>query len=560
MTDYVSDIQPMAEPWEEQSMTIEAPTIRNRRYLALFFPWLPAERLRLTRSHLCVGQDDRPRAFVERQGGALRLAAVDETAAALGLSPGLSMADARARVPHLDLFDHAPHEDQDWLERLADGCARYTPTVALDPVDGLILDTTGCDHLFGGEAGLSSDLERRMTRLGVTVRRAFAATPEGARALARYVAGPACDEGSAIRRLPVSALELEDDATLALRRAGLKTIGDVARRPMSSIAARFGAQAVMAIRRILGEADSALAPRQIVAPLSVERRFAEPVARTETMLVILTELAGEAARLLEDRGHGGRRFEALFFRADGLVRRLAVETGAPMRDVPALMRLIRERIDSLNDPIDPGFGFDLLRLNVPLSEPLGASQLRLEGGATGEAAVNALVERLSTRLGRTRVRRFGARDSHMPEQAEFFLPALDPPPLDQWPPLQPGEPPLRPINLFDPPHSIEVLGAEVPDGPPRRFRWRGALHEVARFEGPERIAGEWWWRRRPGTVLLADDKGDKQTRYLLGDASNHVRDYYRVEDRRGRRFWIFRLGFFEAEKPMPRWYLHGLFA
>ncbi|MBU1257571.1 MAG: DNA polymerase Y family protein, partial [Alphaproteobacteria bacterium] len=302
--------------------------------------------------------------------------------------------------------------------------------------------------------------------------------------------------------------------------------------------------------------------RRLVPPMSVERRFAEPVARTETMMTILAELAGEAAGILEQRGHGGRRFEALFFRSDGLVRRLTVETGAPMRDVPALMRLIRERIDSLNDPIDPGFGFDLLRLNVPLTEPLGASQLRLEGGATGEAAVTALVERLSTRLGRNRVRRFGARDSHMPEQAEFALPALDTSPSGPWTTPEPGEPPLRPIHLFDPPQPIEVLGAEVPDGPPRRFRWRRALHEVARFEGPERIAGE-WWRRRPVSIELprpGSDPGEVDIRYLLGDAPDHIRDYYRVEDRRGRRFWIFRLGFFEPDKPMPRWYLHGLFA
>jgi len=559
VTDYVSDSLPMADPWEEENMTIAPSTARNHRYLALFFPWLPAERLRLSRSHLSAAQDDCPRAFVEKQRGALRLTAVDEAAAALGLSPGLSMADARARVPELDLFDHSPNEDQNWLERLADGCARYTPTVALNSPDGLILDTTGCDHLFGGEAGLWSDLERRLTRLGVTVRHAFAATPEGARALSRHVAGPACDEHSAIRRLPVAALELEDDATLALRRAGLKTIGDVARRPMASIAARFGAPAVTAIRRILGEADSALAPRRVVPPLGVERNFAEPVARTETMLAILAELAGEAAQLLEAKGHGWRRFEAVFFRTDGLVRRLEVETGAPMRDVPALMRLIRERIDSLNDPINPGYGFDLLRLNISSSEPLGAAQLRLEGGATGEAAVTALIERLSTRLGRGRVRRFGARDSHIPEQAEFALPALDPPPSGQWPPPQPGEPPLRPIHLFDSPQPIEVIGAEVPDGPPRRFRWRRAQHEVARFEGPERIAGE-WWRRRPETVVLTDDNGYEHLRYQLGDTSGHIRDYYRVEDRRGRRYWIFRLGFFEAEKPMPRWYLHGLFA
>ncbi len=494
--------------------------------------------------------------------GAIRLCAVDEAAAALGLSPGLSMADARARVPDLALFEHAPHADQDWLERLADGCARYTPTVALDSPHGLILDTTGCDHLFGGEAGLATDLTRRMDRLGVTVRHAFAGTPEAARALARHTTGPAPDEAAAIRRLPIAALELEAEATLALRRAGLKTIGDVARRPLAGIAARFGEQAVTAIRRILGEADSPLMPRRPAPPLGVERNLAEPIARTETALAILAELAGEAGERLEEAKRGGRRFEALFFRTDGMVRRLRIETGSPSRDVPALMRLFRERIDSLVDPIDPGFGFDLIRLSVPLVEPLGASQLRLEGGAVAEAEVAALIDRLSTRLGRARIRRFAPCDTHIPEQAELSLPALDAPPAGAWPPPRAGEPPLRPIHLFDPPQPIEVLGAEVPDGPPRRFRWRRTLHDVARFEGPERIAAE-WWRRRPAPILVPNAGGDgnaTEQRFQLGDDPARTRDYYRVEDKRGRRFWIFRHGVFAAEKPMPGWYLHGLFA
>jgi protein ImuB len=529
----------------------------------LFFPWLPAERLRLTRPHLSATRAEPPRAFVEKIGGAMRLSAVDEAAAALGLAPGLPMADARARVPALELFNHAPHEDQDWLERLADGCTRYTPTVALDPPHGLILDTTGCDHLLGGEARLAADLERRLARLGVAVRHAFAGTPEVARALARHAAGPAPDEAAAIRRLPVAALELEEEAALALRRAGLKTIGDVACRPLAGIAARFGEQAVTMIRRMMGEADSTLIPRRIAPPLGVERRFAEPIARTETALAVLAELAGEAAERLEEAKLGGRRFEAMFFRSDGMVRRLRIETGQPSRDVPALMRLFRERIDGLSDPIDPGFGFDLIRLHVPLAEPLGASQLRLEGGAVAEAEVTALIDRLSTRLGRGRVRRFVARDTHIPEQAEFCLPAMDAPAAGEWPTPPAGEPPLRPIHLFDPPQPIEVLGVEVPDGPPHRFRWRRTLHEVARFEGPERIAAE-WWRRRPTPVLIPKAGGGEDSgtelRFLLGDEPERTRDYYRVEDKRGRRFWIFRHGFFAAEKPMPGWYLHGLFA
>lgn len=518
-------------------------------------PWFTAERLKREGAPA-----DRPFAFVERAGNAMRLFAVDRRAAELGLEPGLPMADARARVAELVLIDYDPLADQEWLERLADLCIRYTPTVVLDHPHGLILDTTGCDHLLGGEAALMTDVEARCARLGMSLRLAYAATAEGARALARWSGGPAQDEAAAIRRLPVAALELDERATLALRRAGLKTVGDIARRPLSAIAARFGESAVTAIRRILGEADSALVPRAVVPPLGVERRFAEPIARTETMLGVLAELAGEAGALLEKRKHGGRCFEALFFRTDGLVRRLGVETGMPSRDVPALMRLFRERIETLADPIDPGFGFDLMRLNVLLSEPLLGAQLRLEGGSVAEAEVMALVERLSTRLGRGRVRRFAPCDTHIPEQAEFSLPALDPPLPGAWEPAVLDEPPLRPLHLFDPPQRIEVIGAEVPDGPPARFRWRRAMHDVARYEGPERIAEE-WWRRKPRPYEVPEgEEGETATRYHLGDDPDHTRDYYRVEDRRGRRFWIFRHGFYEAQRPMPGWYLHGLFA
>jgi protein ImuB len=492
----------------------------------------------------------------------MRLTAVDAVAARLGLEPGLPMADARARIRELALFEHDPHADQVWLERLAEGCLRYTPTVALDHPHGLILDTTGCDHLLGGEAALMADLERRLARLGMSLRQAYGPTPEGARALARYAGAPAVDEAGAIRRLPVAALELGGKETLALRRAGLKTIGDVAARSLASIAARFGEAAVTAIRRILGEADSALVPRLSKPPLSVERRFAEPVAHVDTMLGVLEELAGEANGTLAEAHLGGRRFEAVFFRTDGLVRRLPVETGRPSRDAPMLMRLFRERIEALADPIDPGFGFDLIRLNVPLAEPLDAAQLRLEGGAAPKCQVTDLVERLSTRLGRERIRHFAPRDTHIPERAEFSLPALDPAPPEPWPIPQPGEPPLRPFHLFDPPQPIEAIGAEVPDGPPARFRWRRSLHDVARYEGPERIAAE-WWRRKPVPYEVpkpGGEAGETATRHHLGDESSRTRDYYRIEDRRGRRYWIFRHGFYEHRRPMPNWYLHGLFA
>jgi protein ImuB len=512
----------------------------TRRYLALWFPYLPTDRLRRQ-----PGFDlapEAPLAFIVKAKSALRLSAVDQAARSLGLEPGMALADARARLPQLVAEDLDEAADRHWLEQLAKGSIRYTPLVELDSDDGLILDVTGCAHLFGGEKGLAADVEARMARLRMTLRLAFADTAGAAHALARYQALPAKDEAFAIRRLPVAALELDPEATQGLLRAGLKTIGDLAKRPMTAIAARFGSEAVTALRHLLGETSRPMRPLIPVAPIATERRFAEPVARTEYALEVLGELMAEAVRQMEERGEGGRRFEASFFRSDGLTRPLAVETGQPTRDSDLVIRLMNERIEGLSDPIDPGFGFDLIRLSVPVVEPLAVTQLSLEGGAVKEAEVAALIDRLSTRLGRNRIRRLVAQDTHIPEQMQLELPAVETSrPVADWPETIAGEPPLRPLHLFDPPQLIEVM-AGVPDGPPHRFRWRRKLHDIKRFEGPERIASE-WWQRRDGAI----------------DKPGLTRDYYRVEDMRGRRFWVFRHGLF-AERPKPRWYLHGLFA
>jgi protein ImuB len=505
----------------------------KRRYLALFFPWLPAERLCRTAPR----PPDAPLVFAEKQRGALRIASVDAHAQAVGLSAGMPLADARARVPGLIVVTHDPVADHAWLDRLALGCNRYSPLVALDAPCGLILDIAGAEHLFAGEAGLLEDIEMRLSRLGMSVRSALGPTADAARALARYQTRPAPDEEQAIRRLPVAALELEAEATTALVRAGLRTIGDLASRPMANIAARFGASAATALRRILGDAPSPLDPRIGLPPVMAERRFAEPLGSSAHAIKILAELAGEAIGALAERGKGGRHFRATFFRSDGLARSIEVETGHATRDTGLVMRLFAERMDTLADPLDPGFGFDMIRLAVPRLDPLGAGQLKLEGGAVREAAMNELVDRMTTRLGRGRVKKLVVADTHIPEQAQLAFPAIDAPPPVPWQAPEPGEPPTRPFHLFDPPQPIEVI-AEVPDGPPQRFRWRRAFHAVRRYEGPERIAAEWWRRR---------------------DNAGLTRDYYRVEDVQGRRYWLFRHGLYD-EKPDPCWYIHGLFA
>lgn len=512
----------------------------KRRYLALWFPFLPTDRLRIEQ-----GQDappDAPLVLVGKVRGALRLEAVNAPAQALGIGTGLMLADARAMLPDLLVAEMDTEADHHWLKRLAQRCIDWSPLVATHPPDGITLDIAGVGHLFGSEAALAALVDDAFDRIGMAMRWAMASTPESAQALARHAIMPVGDEREAVRALPVSALGLDAEATLALQRAGLKRIGDVVTRPTASIAARFGAGAVTALRRLIGEEQAPVAPLTQPQPLHFERRFAEPIALQSTVAACFMDLLREAAQELEQRDLGGRRFALTLFRSDGTRRRLDIETGQPTRNAVLVLRLFDERIASLADPLDPGFGYDRITLFLSVTEQLAASQPTLGGEIQDDSALAELVDRLSTRLGAGCLRRLVPQDSHLPEQAQLALPAIHERVPVHWPKPPDGEPPMRPLFLFDPPQSIEVL-AEVPDGPPHRFRWKRKLHEVRLYEGPERIASE-WWRRKEGEH---PGKGGL------------TRDYYRIEDVHGRRYWIFRHGLY-AEKPDPKWYLHGLFA
>jgi len=469
-------------------------------------------------------------------GQALRLAAVDARAAQAGLSPGVTLADARARCPDLVTAPHDPGADARLLDRLAATMVRFTPRVVVDAPGGLLLDITGAGHLFGGDEALAAlAMEQVHALAGFTARHAFAPHAAGARALARHG-----QPGQGIRALPLAALEAGEDTLTALRRAGLRTVGDLAARPMAGLAARFGEGLVGALRALLGEVASPQAARVGLAPIRASARFAEPIARTADVLEVIEELLGQAARQMEPRQIGGQRFTVTLERSDHARRDLTVDTSLPMRDAAPVMRLMRERIDSLADPLDPGFGFDAIHLRVPRTAPLPARQNALEGGQGGGAqeddTIAALIDRLSTRLGPEAVLRLHPRDTHVPERAQALRPALHHA-AQPWP--EPAPQP-RPLCLLDPPQAITAI-AGVPDGPPQRFVWRGKSHAVHRAEGPERIAAEWWRAplgHLPGYRVL-------------------TRDYYRVEDEAGQRFWVFRHGLFDEEE--PRWFLHGLF-
>ncbi len=484
---------------------------------------------------------------------ALRIAALNDAAARLGLKVGMALADARAMYPKLAVADADFAGDCQTLRAIADWCNRYTPLVGIDAgeaPDGLMLDISGCAHLFGGEAALCRDLAARLGEHGFEARVAVADTPGCAWAVARHGALPVVPRGGAreaLLPLPLAALRLEPNIVAALAQVGLKRIGDVIEEPRAPLAARFGEIFVRRLDQALGDEDEPITPCLPVPRYIAEQRFAEPIALERDVLGTIEHLAQELARALERRGEGARLLQLALFRADGKVKRIEVGAGEPLRDAARMMRLFVDRLAAVGEDCDPGFGFDAVQLLALAAERLDPAQTGF--GVPNQAAELAhLIDRLGARFGRRRVSRLVPQDSHIPEFAAAAVPAYSVSGAEFTLAIrsarrgrgeeQDSLAPVRPVRLFAQPERIEAV-AEVPDGPPVRFRWRRVLHEVAHAEGPERIAME-WWRDEGGRAL--------------------TRDYYRVESRDGVRVWLYREGLYARETAQPKWFLHGLFA
>lgn len=467
-----------------------------------------------------------------------------------------------------------PHSGQD-LVHLALWHQRFTPLAATDAPDGVVLDVAGAAHLFGGEAALMARIERDLAARGFRARSGMADTPEAAWALARYgedtrrlLAAGAEEKivARAMANLPMAALRLDAETVLALAQTGLKRIGDIILRPRAPLTARFGKLLFVRLDAMLGRTRSSISPHFEAPAYVAERRFADGITAREAIEATIAALTRDLCTMLERHGEGARRLMAALFRVDGKVMHVETATGRPQRDPVLIARLFQERIEAAaeanrGDPLEAGFGFDVIRLAVMAAEPLRERQNDLNARLDGEAGAQSLaqeaaqneslaqfLDRMSARFGHRRVLRFTANDSHVPEHAVLTTPAIgyrDAAARDakRQPALSALEEPpqqdfaiARPIRLLERAEPVEAL-AMVPDGPPLRFRWRRVLHEVVAYEGPERIAPEWW----------------KQEAQAL------TRDYFRVEDAQGRRFWLYREGLYERETQRPRWFLHGLF-
>ncbi|MEQ8817533.1 MAG: DNA polymerase Y family protein [Thalassobaculum sp.] len=486
------------------------------------------------------------------------MTAVAAAAERAGVTPGMALADARALCPALAVAPADPDGDAAALGRLALWCGRYSPWTAVDTPtadapDGIVLDITGCAHLFGGEAAMLGDIAGRLADFGLTARLAAAPTPGAAWAVARHGVGTRAivpDDALAetLAPLPLAALRLGTSVVEAMSRVGLKRVGDLLGKPAAPLAARFGPRLVTRLDQALGrqaETVHGLAP----PPRHEARRvFAEPIVLRADVERTVAELADGLAARLADAGVGARRLDLRLYRVDGRVRETTVRTSALCREAAHMVRLFRERLDAEVEELDAGFGFDLAVLGALAVEPaiacqdgLGIADADRAGGHPDEVA--RLLDRFGNRFGFDRVVRYVPRESTVPERAVRAVPVLDAARPQDWPAhlraLQGGRQIGRPLLLVLPPDPVTTL-AEVPDGPPMLFEWRRRTHRVARADGPERLAPEWW---RP----------------WAGTGSRTTRDYFRVEDTEGHRFWLYREGLYDRPGDSPRWFLHGVY-
>ncbi|WP_322895486.1 MULTISPECIES: DNA polymerase Y family protein [unclassified Yoonia] len=461
--------------------------------------------------------------------------AANRTARLEGVMPGSRVVDMRAICPDLQVAYADQAGDRAALDRLVLWARRWCPWSVRDGEDGIILDTTGSDHLLGGEAAMLVEMETQLSLLGLTSQLAVAPTWGAAWALARF--GPvraicgADQVAVKLGALPVTGLRLDAATVLLLRRLGLKTIGALIDVPRLSLTRRFAkaalaANPVLRLDQALGSLAEPVSSVDAAPRFVVQSRLPEPIFDPTPYL---PALCADLCDLLHQAGQGCRRLHLTVYRTDGDVSHVDVAMSAPSRDPVHLHSLFRDKVAQIN----PGFGFDLITLAAGDLARMQNIQNDLEGGSDDDLQLAQLLDRLAARFGDRAVARPILRASHIPERAEARLPALATPPA-----VMPAPASERPIRLLAPPEEIRVLYA-VPEGPPAQFQWRRQVHRVARYAGPERIAPE-WWKDRPGTRL---------------------RDYFKIEDQAGRRLWLYREGLHaDGRGGDPRWFVHGMFA
>jgi protein ImuB len=505
-----------------------------------------------------------PLVLTGREGRRRVVLALDAAARRAGLRVGMPATKAEALVPGLIVKDADPAADARALDRLALwALQRYAPIVATDAPDGLVIDTTGAAHLHGGEDAMLKGMVEQLAASGVAARAALTDSWGAAYAFARYAARPtliipAEDSAKIVLGLPITALRLPKNMVEDLRVLGFARIGELAATPRAPLALRFGPELGRRLDQAMGRLSEPIDPVRPPDLIEVRRVFAEPVGAPETIARTMGKLVGQLCEALEAKALGARRLDLLFHRVDNRIEAIRIGTALPVRDVKRLTRLLCDKLET----IDPGFGIESMRLAATLAEPLAPKQTISSLTGEPEADVSGLIDTLANRVGKQRLYRFAPVASDVPERSVCRVAPAAPDTGETWPDLWPNHWP-RPSRLLPAPEPIETV-ALLPDHPPASFTWRGIRRHVKCADGPERVFGEWWKRDAELSAL---------------------RDYFRVEDEAGERFWIYRAGDGEdaprfetrrrraaarrdalragrgkdAATGAHRWFLHGIF-
>lgn len=445
---------------------------------------------------------------------------------------GQTVAHAQALIPNLHVRDATPDEDETSLIELARWCIGYSPVVAPDPPNGIWIDIAGVAHLFGSEENLLGDLVGRLTSQGVQAATCVADAPGTAWAVARFGSQRVVPPGKGIEAatgLPVQALRLPVQTVETMHRLGIERIGQLAAMPRAPMVRRFGKETALRLDQALGHVFEPLSPLVPMETPAERLAFAEPIGRLEDLQQVVRRLVDRLCRSLAKRELGVRRLDLIFERVDRRSVALRIGTAKGTRDAKHLAKLFDDRLQT----VDPGFGIEAALLIASRVEPLSEQQTEAKGIALSETSsvdLSRLVDRIGTKLGSARIYRLTPVESAVPERSYRRVAPLTPPMGQTWPETLP-----RPSRLLDPPEPVTAT-ALLPDHPPALFVWRKVRHRVVQADGPERILGEWW-------------RSDAER--------TSFRDYYRLEDETGARFWLFR----DAPSDQGgRWWLHGLFA
>lgn len=458
------------------------------------------------------------------------ITAANPAAQAQGIDAGMAAADARAILPALQVLNDRPGLSDKLLKALGEWCIRYTPIAAVDAPDGLILEVTGCAHLWGGEQPYFREIVNRLRGSGYDVRAAMADTIGAAWAIARFgEVTPLIESGeqaSALLPLPPTALRLEPAVLERMQRLGLHKLHHFMAMPRSVLRRRFGPGLLHRMDQALGQEDEPITPLRSPEPYHERLPCLEPIVTGPGIEIALQRLLETLCHRLRQEGKGLR--EAIFrgYRVDGKVEQIGIGTHRPSHHADHLFKLFAIKIPD----IEPALGIELFTLEAVRVEPLPPLQETLWGGSGSldDIGVAELLDRLTGKLGAQAIHRYLPDEHHWPERSIKPAASLAERETTSWRTDRP-----RPIQLLSKPERIEVT-APIPDYPPMLFRYRGRLHTIKKADGPERIEREWWLEEGPH------------------------RDYYIVEDEEGGRYWLFRSGHYTEDK--PEWFLHGFFA